>query len=335
VTAAAVDGDGRVLVSLKPPLDSVFPAAAQSEFFRPALATGRAWVAHSAIGPMPASPHILVAVPVTTPGRAAKALVAVLAGDTLTSMIWRHRLAEGASVYILDSKSDIVARVSAGDSQDGSLDDDVATARRTGWEGVSQFVTTSGRSLYAAYARSPEWGWTATLIVPASTVDGSWRRWLAMVIGGGTLLLLLGVALALLAARSIASPIAALARSAEALGRGEAARPAPSVVTELDEVGHAISDAATARQESARELEIRAGQQAAIVALGQRALAGSDIATLLDDAAHTLCSTLGAELCHVLELATDGTHVARVSREIIRQIMTPARAGWSFSGDLE
>jgi signal transduction histidine kinase len=337
VTAAAVDGAGRVLVSLTPPLESVFPAAASPEFFRPVLTTGRPWVAHRTSGPTPASPHILVAVPVTRQGKAEKALVAVLAGDTLASIIWRHRLAAGASVYVLDSKGDIVARVSAADLQDGSglpdgsLDGDVATVRRTGWEGVSQFVTAAGRSMYAAYARSPEWGWTATLIVPASTVDGSWRRWLAMVIGGGTLLLLLGVALALLAARGIASPIAALARSAEALGRGEAARPAPSDVAELEEVGYAIGEAATARLASARELEIRADQQAAIVALGQRALVGPDVATLLDDAARTLCSTLGAELCDVLELGVDGTQVVLraavgFARDLIGQSVGPVSA---------
>jgi hypothetical protein len=247
-------------------------------------------------------------------GRTEHVLVAVLAADTLPSIIWRHRLAAGASVYILDATNAVVARVSAGDAPDRGVLDDVATARRAGWEGVSQIVSASGRSMYAAHARSPEWGWTVTLIVPASTVDGSWWRWLAMVASGGTLLLLLGVALALVAARGIASPIAALARSAEALGRGEAPRPPPSGVTELDEVGHAISEAAAARRESARELEIRAGQQAAVVALGQRALAGSDIATLLDDAARTLCATLGAELCRVLELDVTGTQWGRCPR---------------------
>ena len=448
VTAAALDGSGRVLVSLKPSLESVFPAVANPEFLRPVLSAARPWVSHGTLGPTPTSPHILVAVPVTRQGRAETALVAVLAGDTLPTVVWRHRLPAGASIYVLDSGNVIVARVSAPDPSDGaSLDDNIAAVRRIGWEGVSRFTTTSGRSMYGAYARSPEWGWTATLIVPASTVDGSWRRWLATVIGGGTLLLLLGVALALLAARGIASPIAALARSAEALGRGEAPRPRPSGVTELDEVGHAISVAAMARQraesalrqsearlqttlrdigdavivtdadarvtfmnpvaealtgwkndevqghplttlftlenevtrervespvaaalregtvvsladqivlvarhgaeipiddsaapirgddgrttgvvlvfrdvterrradqarqESAHELEIRAGQQAAVAALGQRALAKPDIGTLLDDAAQTLCSTLGAELCQVLEMDTDGTQV--------------------------
>ena len=229
----------------------------------------------------PTAPQVLVAVPVTRQARADKALVAVLSGDALPSVIWRHRLPTGASVYVLDASNAVVTRMfSGGNSEGQALDDEIAGLRREGWEGLSRLVTASGHSIYAAYARSPEWGWTATLIVPASTVDGSWRRWLAMVTGGGAMLLLLGVALALMAARGVALPIAALARSAEALGRGEAARSVPSGITELDEVGHAISEAATARQESARQLEIRAGQQAAIVALGQRALAGSDIGHL-------------------------------------------------------
>lgn len=448
VTAAALDGAGRVLVSLTPRLETAFPAATNPEFFQPVLHGARPLVVHETVRPTPTSPHLLVAVPAMRQGRAEKILVAVLAGDTLPSVVWRHRLPADASIYVQDSSNVIVTRVSAADPPDtAALDNSIAATRRIGWEGVSRFTTTSGRSMYGAYARSPERGWTATLIVPASTVDGSWRRWLAMVIGGGTLLLLLGVALALLAARGIASPIASLARSAEALGRGEAPRPLPSGVTELDDVGHAISAAALARQraesalrqseaqlqttlrdigdavivtdddarvtfmnpvaealtgwkshevqghplasvfvvenevtrepvespvaaalregavvsladhivliahggaeipiddsaapirsddgritgvvlvfrdvterrrvdqarqESAHELVIRAGQQAAVAALGQRALGNPDIGTLLDDAAQTLCSTLGAEICQVLEMDADGTQV--------------------------
>jgi signal transduction histidine kinase/CheY-like chemotaxis protein len=307
VTAAVVDDSGRIAVSLAPPLASVFPPAADPGLFRPVFTTGRPWVSHAAARQASGASQILVAVPVARQARVESVLVAVLSGETLPGVIWRHRLAAGASVFILDATGAIVTRVSTAGAVDRTpLDGEVFTAQRAGWEGVSQFVTGAGHSMYAAYARSPERGWTAMLIVPGSTVDGSWRRWLAMVVGGGVILLLLGVALALLAARGIASPIAALARSAEALGRGASPRPLPSGIAELDEVGHAIGEAAAARRESARELEIRARQQSAVVALGQRALAGSDITTLLDDAARTLCSTLGAELCHVLELDAAG-----------------------------
>jgi signal transduction histidine kinase/CheY-like chemotaxis protein len=307
VTAAVVDDSGRIAVSVAPALESVVPGAAAPGFFRPVFTTGRPWVTHTASRQASGASHILVAVPVARQLRVESVLVAVLAGETLPGVIWRHRLAAGASVFILDATGAIVTRVSTGGAPDPvPLDGDVAAVPRAGWEGVSQFVTGAGHSMYAAYARAPERSWTAMLIVPGSTVDGSWRRWLATVVGGGLMLLLLGVALALLAARGIASPIAALARSAEALGRGATPPPLRSGIAELDEVGHAIAEAAAARRASARELEIRARQQTAVVALGQRALAGSDITTLLDDAAQSLCSTLGAELCHVLELDAAG-----------------------------
>jgi PAS domain S-box-containing protein len=443
LTAAAIDGSGRVLVSLRPSIESVFPAVTTPLFLRPALASARPWLTHQAPGGSAgASPRVLVAVPVVREGRAERALVAVLAGDTFTRPVERHRLPPGASISILDAKGEAVTRVSPGGDGGG----DVGSLPRPGWEGVSQFVTASGDPVYGAYARSAAWGWTAVLIVPASTVDGSWRLWLTAVIGGGLLLVLLGVALALLAARGVASPIAALARSAEALGRGEALRPPPSGITELDEVGRSFADAAAARRraeaalrqsearlqttlrdiadavivtdadtrvtfmnpaaealtgwkfsearglplasiftveseltrervespvaaalregavtsadhvalvprqgaaipiddsaapirgddgqttgvvlvfrdvterrraeqtrrESARELEIRAGQQAAVVALGQRALGGLGVDALLDEAVQALCSTLGADVCHVLELDEAGRHV--------------------------
>jgi hypothetical protein len=280
VTAAAIDAAGRVLVSLTPPLDSVFPGP-QADSSICSTTGDPGW--HRQWCPCRRPP---------SRRRAARQnrrrWSRCSAGDALTSIVWRHRLAARRPI-----RPDAKAHRGRGSRRSpGGADDDVATVRRTGWEGVSQFVTASGRSMYAAHARSPEWGWTATLIVPASTVDGSWRRWLAMVIGGGILLLLLGVALALLAARGIASPIAALARSAEALGRGEAARPAPSDVAELEEVGYAIGEAATARLASARELEIRADQQAAIVALGTP---GGPTFSPCRTTRPDLCSTWGGE----------------------------------------
>ena len=54
------------------------------------------------------------------------------------------------------------------------------------------------------------------------------------------------------------------------------------------------------------ELKIRTLQQAALVDLGQRALAGAEVAQLLDQASSMLTKTLGVEFARVLELAPDG-----------------------------
>ncbi|HEU5329940.1 MAG TPA: GAF domain-containing protein [Thermomicrobiales bacterium] len=56
---------------------------------------------------------------------------------------------------------------------------------------------------------------------------------------------------------------------------------------------------------SARALQIRARQQAAIATLGQRALAGADLDALTDEAAAVVAAMLEVEFCKVLELLPD------------------------------
>ncbi len=55
------------------------------------------------------------------------------------------------------------------------------------------------------------------------------------------------------------------------------------------------------------ELQARLRQQAAVATLGQQALGGIDISTLLDEAVTLVAHTLEAEYCKVLELLPDGT----------------------------
>jgi PAS domain S-box-containing protein len=54
-------------------------------------------------------------------------------------------------------------------------------------------------------------------------------------------------------------------------------------------------------------IEVRARQQAAVAELGQRALAGTDLSTLLSEAVALVARTLEVAFCKVLELLPDGT----------------------------
>jgi PAS domain S-box-containing protein len=80
-------------------------------------------------------------------------------------------------------------------------------------------------------------------------------------------------------------------------------------IAEVQAVGRDITDrkrAELALAQSTRDLEVRARQQAAVARLGQLALAGADLATLLREATELLCATLGAEFCRVLERTGEG-----------------------------
>jgi GAF domain-containing protein len=54
------------------------------------------------------------------------------------------------------------------------------------------------------------------------------------------------------------------------------------------------------------ELKARASQQLVVAGLGQRALAGTDLLTLMDEAVSLVAQILGVEYCKILELLPDG-----------------------------
>jgi PAS domain S-box-containing protein len=62
----------------------------------------------------------------------------------------------------------------------------------------------------------------------------------------------------------------------------------------------------TERKRAEAELRSRAHQQAAIAELGQRALAGTDLATLMEEAVILVAQTLALEYTKILELLPDG-----------------------------
>jgi PAS domain S-box-containing protein len=59
--------------------------------------------------------------------------------------------------------------------------------------------------------------------------------------------------------------------------------------------------------------QTHAWQQEAIAELGQRALAGTSLSELMDDAVAAVAKTFGVEYCEVLELLPDGSAVKRVA----------------------
>ena len=62
----------------------------------------------------------------------------------------------------------------------------------------------------------------------------------------------------------------------------------------------------TAQKQAERELRIRARQQAAVAQLGQQALAGNDLTTLMNEAAILVAQTLDVKYSKVLELLPNG-----------------------------
>ncbi|MGA9383301.1 MAG: PAS domain S-box protein, partial [Phormidium sp.] len=68
----------------------------------------------------------------------------------------------------------------------------------------------------------------------------------------------------------------------------------------------AVVEDISQRKQTEIELSNRVKQQAAIAHLGQRALSGINLSTLMDETADLISQTLGVEYCKILELLPDG-----------------------------
>ena len=95
--------------------------------------------------------------------------------------------------------------------------------------------TAEGTSAYAAVSRSQLTGWFVALTVPSAEINGLLYGSIALVAGGGLLLLLSGLGVGLLFARRASDSIIRLSAAAHDLGRGGPVTfPQSSPIAELD-----------------------------------------------------------------------------------------------------
>ena len=76
---------------------------------------------------------------------------------------------------------------------------------------------------------------------------------------------------------------------------------------ELRRVNELLQGEIHAREEREGRVQERVRQQAAVAQLGERALRGVELFTLMDEATALVAQTLGVEFCKILELLPDGT----------------------------
>jgi PAS domain S-box-containing protein len=112
-------------------------------------------------------------------------------------------------------------------------------------EQFSSASTKDGTRVYAAISRSQLSRWHLALVVPSSELDAIVGRSIGMVAGGGLLLLLVGIGVALIFARQVSRSIGALSSAAHALGRGGLiSSPISSPIAELEALGREMGRAA-------------------------------------------------------------------------------------------
>jgi signal transduction histidine kinase/ActR/RegA family two-component response regulator len=198
----------------------------------------------------------VVRVPVVRSGVVGHTVEALIRPDLIRNVLVRQRVPDDWVISIIDNGRRRVARSKAHEENlGGPLTETGRRLVESGQEGAGVSISLEGERVFTPYSRLPKTGWIAALGIPTAIVDAAIFRSVAFFGGGVLLSIAVGVACALLVARSITRPIANLRGAAESLGRKETPQPGETPIQEIREVGVALKTAAAAltRAEAERE----------------------------------------------------------------------------------
>ena len=244
------DANGRI-VAVAPEADVDEAASFATGWARNVIATRKPVV--STLFTMPGVPghFLMIGVPVVRDGMVKLALGARVRADSLSAILRQQQTPPNGAVALLDAANVIVARTQQQEAYVGtratqSFIEEVARTPEGSWQTRNR----EGTRVYAAFSRSALTGLTAALSLPEDEVDGPVVRTLWILAAAWLVILSIGTALGLIVGQVIVRAMRSASQSAMALARGEAVTPAPSRITE-------INDLSTGLQLAAQMLEAR------------------------------------------------------------------------------
>ncbi len=260
---ALADASGRVLLSTAADLDRDVSLSDRG-YFQTAIRERRATVSDLLVDRVTTQRAISVAVPAFRSAELQAVLVATFDPAALVRPLESYGLAAAQAFRVFDSQRTTIVRFPVDraviGTPAGPMFAEMATGGNQDWV---RFVARTGTALYAANVPLPEFGWIASLTVPADEIESASRRSLASILFGGLGLLGLGVVAAVLLGRRIEGPMSTLARQAEAMGRAEHIEFSAARVREIDDVGSALVAASRLLRQRADERERYEGELAA------------------------------------------------------------------------
>jgi signal transduction histidine kinase/ActR/RegA family two-component response regulator len=249
--------NGQQLMNTLLPPGAPLPIRPNMETTRQVFATGRPAVSNFFMGAIGPRPVVAIDVPVKRDdGSVAYVLSSNPRLDDFAEIIRRQRFPNSWIVSIFDRGGVNVARTPNPERFVGQPAGAVFRQRMLAErEGVSDSTSREGIPLIAAFSHSAKFGWAGAVGIPRAELVAPAIRAAMQTLAVGSILLAVSLALALLVARQITGPIAALRRLAAA-GDADAVLDAPPTgLREADEVVRALRTAEENRRRSEHEKE--------------------------------------------------------------------------------
>ena len=225
------------------------------------------------IGSISGKPYVGVDVPVVGEHEVLYDLAAVIPTTTLDKVLSMGRLPDHWIGAVLDSKGILAARTLNSEQFVGKLSTPrVLKLLEEHGGGIVEGPSFEGEPSVFVAQRSPETNFAIVLVVPLELLNAELRQWMMWSVLGGGALSIVGLALAMGIAGSIASSIQSLVAAAEALGRDEEPLTQASGLKEADEVAAALHNAHLLLTRRERERQSAVGD----LAESNRLLAGSN-----------------------------------------------------------
>ena len=249
--------DGQQLMNTLLPAGAPLPVRPNMEATRRVFASGKPAVSDFYIGAIGPRPVVAIDVPVKRrDGSVAYVLSSNPRLEDFAEIIRRQRLPESWIVSIFDRRGVNVARTPSPERFIGQAAGPGLLPRLLAErEGVLESTSREGIELVSAFSHSMRFGWAVAVGVPRVEMVAPALAAAARTLGVGAALLAAGLGLALLIARQITRPIAALRRLA-AMDDGDAVLAAPSTgLPEADDVVAALRAAEQHRRRSEHDEE--------------------------------------------------------------------------------
>ena len=252
---ALFEPGGRTLLNTRVVYGTPLPNSVRLEALRRVQETRAPYLSDLYVGAATGLTIATLDFPVMIEDRVAYILSIAIGPEAFQKLIQDQRIANGWNGAVLDRGGKIVARSRAPEQFIGRtarprLVDAIAAVP----EGQIDNVTLDDVPSRTYFSRSPTYGWSFIISLPASELRAAIRRplvWLMVLTGG----IIAGVVLAAILSRRIAQPVDQLVALAQSLGRGEAVAGQSTQVREFDAIQKALVEASLAieMQKKARD----------------------------------------------------------------------------------